>query len=474
MRTRFAPSPTGYLHIGNGRTALFNWLITKKEGGTFILRIEDTDIARSDKTYVDQIMRDLKWLGVSWDEGPDVGGKFGPYIQSKRIALYRQYAKKLFDEGKAYYCYCSPEELASRRKKALAEGRPQKYDNRCRDLSDDQIKGFTSRGIKPAMRFRIDRDEVKVKDLIRGEVTFDLKLIGDFVIMKAGGYPAFNFAVVLDDCLMEITHVIRGEDHLSNTPRHVLLFDALKFAIPKFAHMALTRGPDGERLSKRTGAASIAHYREMGYMPEALANYMGLLGWSPKDNRELFTIDELIKDFGIGGMAKSSAIFDIDKLNWVSSHHIKSADLNRLADLAKPFLKTKTKGEDLVNMIDAVRGHLHNLSELPRELEVFLSKNIEVKEPQAREMIEREDSKEVLRRFLREAGAIKEFNGKTFQDAAKKIGKEIGVKGRDLYEPFRVALTGTMSGIELALMIPVLGKKECTRRIEQMLKKVGG
>ncbi|NQT06589.1 MAG: glutamate--tRNA ligase, partial [Candidatus Omnitrophica bacterium] len=263
-RVRFAPSPTGYLHIGNARTALFNWLFARANKGSFILRIEDTDVARSKDNFIDRILDDLKWLGLEWDEGPAKGGPFAPYKQSERLKFYKEFADKLISEDKAYPCYCSDEELKEKRAEAHKAGKTPRYDNRCRNLAPEDIEGFKKNGVKPTLRFRVPEKEIVIKDIIRGEVRFDTALIGDFIIMKSSGMPSFNFAVVCDDCLMEITHIIRGEDHLSNTPKHALIFEALGYKVPGFAHMSLTMAPGGDRLSKRTGAASIEYYREAG------------------------------------------------------------------------------------------------------------------------------------------------------------------------------------------------------------------
>jgi len=314
MRLRFAPSPTGYLHIGNARTALFNYLLAKKHQGRFILRIEDTDIARSKKEFEAGIIEDLRWLGLNWDEGPDKGGNFGPYRQSERLKTYQEFAEKLLKENKAYHCYCTKEELDQRNKELLARKESPRYDNRCRNLSDEQKKKYLEEGRKPVIRFKIPEKTIEVNDLIRGKVSFDTKLMGDFIIMKSDGKPAFNFAVVVDDILMRITTVIRGEDHLSNTPRHIMLFEALNSKIPEFAHMAMTMGPDGSRLSKRHGATSIREYRKLGMLPEALFNYLALLGWGSKKDQEIFTKEELIKEFSLERCKEGAAIFGPEKL----------------------------------------------------------------------------------------------------------------------------------------------------------------
>ncbi|HHT9130309.1 MAG TPA: glutamate--tRNA ligase, partial [Candidatus Brocadiaceae bacterium] len=317
VRVRFAPSPTGLLHIGNARMAIFNWLFAKRHDGIFILRIEDTDAARSDKKYMDQLIEDLHWLGLTWQEGPDVGGQYGPYLQSERLHIYHDFCQKFLKEGIAYRCYCTPEELEERRRIAKLTGRPPRYDNRCRELTDKQKKAFETSGLNFTIRFKVPDELVIFDDLIRGTCQFNMSLIGDFVIMRSDETPSFHFAVAADDTLMNITHVIRGEDHLSNTPCHILLFNALKTPSPQFAHLSLTMGADRTLLSKRHGAFSISEYRKLGYLPEALLNYMMLLGWAPKNKKEKFTVEDIINTFEIRDMSKASSVFDQQKLDWL-------------------------------------------------------------------------------------------------------------------------------------------------------------
>jgi len=470
VRVRFAPSPTGYLHIGNTRTALFNWLFARKHNGAFLLRIEDTDIQRSQELFVEQIMTDLRWLKLEWDEGPDIGGEYGPYRQTDRIAVYQEHVKKLLDPGKAYYCYCQEEELEQRRKDALAQGETPKYDNRCRALTKEEIAGYQKRGIRPAIRFKVEPQIIKVQDLIRGEVSFDMGLMGDFVIMKNDGIPAFNFAVTVDDCLMKISHIIRGEDHLSNTPRHILLFRALGFDLPEFAHMSMTLGPEGTRLSKRNLAASVSEYRRLGYLPEALINYIVLLGWSPKDAREIFSPEELVKRFELKSLTKSSSIFDQEKLNWLSGHYIRKAPLERITNLALSYLKeanlisgrlTEKRYDWLKMVVEASREHLSSVSEITKYVDIFFKKEIEIENKEAKEMLRNEQSKQVLSAASKILKNMSRFEEGNFKDFIKQVQKQSGAKGKDLYLPLRLALTGKMEGLELLKVMPILGKKRC-------------
>src|SRR3954469_20757477 len=339
MRVRFAPSPTGQLHVGNARTALFNWLIARGSHGTFILRIEDTDVERSTRESEAAILRDLRWLGLDWGEGPDVGGSRGPYRQSERLHLYQSYAQELLAAGAAYYCFCSTEQLDAEREEAVPAGRPVRYSGTCRQIPLEQAQSRIDGGEQPAVRFRVpEGSDVVFTDVVRGEVRFPGDVIGDPVILRADGTPAYNFAVVVDDALMEITHVIRGEDHISNTPRQVLLYRALGFTPPKFAHLALVMGPDHTPLSKRHGATSVSEFRERGYLPEALTNCLALIGWSPRTDaestgtaEELLPLEELARRFTLENVGHSAGVFDPDKLAWMNRHYMKVSAPSRIA-----------------------------------------------------------------------------------------------------------------------------------------------
>src|SRR5204862_6264777 len=352
MRVRFAPSPTGQLHVGNARTALFNWLLARGSNGTFILRIEDTDAERSTRESEGEILRDLRWLGLDWDEGPDVGGPRGPYRQSERMHRYQSDAKELLGADAAYYCFCSTAQLGAEREEAVAAGRTARYAGTCRRLSRDQAAARIAAGERPAIRFRVleARDAVST-DIVRGDVRFHTDVIGDPVIVRADGHPAYNFAVVVDDALMEVTHVIRGEDHISNTPRQVLLYEALGFAPPSFAHLALVLGPDHSPLSKRHGATSVAEFRAKGYLPEALVNYLALIGWSPGNDDELLPVEELARRFSLDRVGHSAGVFDEEKLAWVNRHYLKMADSRRIAELSVAYFK-----RDYASMMPDDRG----------------------------------------------------------------------------------------------------------------------
>jgi len=473
IRVRFAPSPTGYLHIGNARTALFTWLYARATRGTLVLRIEDTDRERSREEYVDGILRDLRWLGIDWGEGPDVGGPYAPYRESERLDIYREHADRLLSAGLAYHCFCTPEELEQRRSLARGSGGTALYDGRCRDLTPDRVERFRSEGRPASVRFRVPSETVVVDDLVYGRMTFDAGLIGDRIVMKADGMPTYHFGVVVDDALMKITHVIRGEGHISNTPLHVLLFRALGYGVPQFAHMAHTLGSDGGKLSKRHGAFSLAELRDMGYLPEAVANYVALLGWSPRKDTETFSLAEAIERFDVKDLSKASSRFDRAKLDFLGGHHLREADLDRLVDLAVPFLtKAGHIGEDthvdrarLARIIDAVRPRLSRMGEIAEHVGVFFqAPDIDAT---AREALGGEESRAVLAAANERLEAD---SAEALVASAKAIQKQTGVKGKALYMPLRIALTGEEHGPELDLVAPILGTDECRRRLKAALE----
>ena len=361
VRVRFAPSPTGPFHIGGARSALFNYLLARKTGGKLILRIEDTDRERSTPESEENIKAALKWLGMDWDEGVDVGGPNGPYHQMERLDIYKKYTDKLLAEGKAYYCYCTDEELEEERQNLIKEGKMPRYMGKCRHLTEEQIAQFKAEGRKPTVRFRVPADQqILVRDMVRGDVVFDSNNIGDFVIVKSDGIPTYNYAVVIDDALMHITHVIRAEEHLSNTPRQCLVYDALGFKQPTFGHISLILGKDHTKMSKRHGATSVDQYRQLGYLPEAINNFLALLGWAPNSEQEIFSMDELIHEFSMDRVAKNPAVFDIDKLNWINQHYMRQLDAEAFFEAAKPhmiaagYMTGEEEGEKLASMMNSI------------------------------------------------------------------------------------------------------------------------
>lgn len=463
IRVRFAPSPTGHLHIGNARTALFNYLLASKTCGAMILRIEDTDTERSREDVVGDIYRDLRWLGIEWQEGPDIGGVFGPYRQSERFELYREAAKRLIGEGKAYPCYCSEAELDVKKKKALAEGKTPRYDNRCRSLSPAERASFEAQGIKPVIRFKVESEEIIIRDLIRGEVRFNPSLFGDFVILRQDGTPTFHLSVCVDDGMMKITHVIRGEDHLPNTPRHILLFRALGFEAPQFAHLSLIAGKGGEPLSKRLGAMSLGEYRKLGYPPEALVNYLALLGWAPSDGREIFSSGELKQCFELERVHHSAACFDFDKLNWLAGEHIRKSDDTKFLNEAKPYYSGAFPVPDGAFLL--FKENIHCYSELNDRLSVF--------DPDFRHPENTAEGLKESRELLAQAAEwIRSEGVSSYEKMMETLKQKTGCKGKKLFMPLRLAITGKEHGPELARLLPLLGAETCLARIEKALELI--
>ncbi len=474
IRVRFAPSPTGELHLGNARTAIFNWLLARRLGGTFILRIEDTDQERSRPEFSRMILEDLRWLGLDWDEGPEAGGEFGPYLQSERIGIYREYAKKLEEKGQTYLCYCSSAELEARRQMSQEKGLAPRYDNRCRFLTREEKLKYESEGRIGVIRFKVEPQIVKIQDLVRGEVTFDTALFGDFVIFKSDGFPTFHFAVAVDDGLMKISHVIRGEDHLSNTPRHVLLFNAMGFDVPQFAHLSMILGPDGTRLSKRHGATSVGFYCDEGYLAQTLLNYMALLGWSNGDDQEIFSRKELVEKFSIERVVGSPAIFNPEKLHWIGKEHLKRISAEEIFLNLEEHFPESISGEidraQVYKMIDFVKDRAGTLKELVKELKVFLEE-ADLTQEEVQKAFALPRSKDVLMKVLE--ALEKDWTGPDFPVKSLSIcQKELGVKGNEFYPIFRLALTGHPHGPELKDLCPVMGKIEVMRRLKKAVQKI--
>jgi len=468
LRVRFAPSPTGSatssLHVGVARTALFNWLFARRHGGTFVLRIEDTDRERSSAESEDAILRSLRWLGLDWDEGPDRPGDCGSYRQSERLHYYRAAAEGLRAAGKAYPCFCSEERLAAARENARAEGRPPRYDGACAGL-DPAEAARRAETEAHTLRFRVPEREVVVKDLIRGEVRFAADTVGDFVLLRAGGLPVYNFACVVDDAAMRISHVLRGEDHLPNSLRQLLLYEALGEAPPAFAHLPMILGEDRSKLSKRHGAVSVEQYRDKGYPPDALVNYLALLGWSPGDGREEMERAEITAAFDLARVGRSASVFDPAKLDWLAGLKIRQAGPDALLPGARRFLPDEDDERRLL-MIRAVIDHLRCASDLPRELELLRGPP-PAPDEDARDWLDRRD----LFAALIESLAVGESSGEDalsadeFKAAVKSAGKALGLRGKALFMPLRAALTGRTQGPELPAIAAILGREEVLRRL---------
>ena len=448
---------------------MFNWLLARGSNGTFILRIEDTDAERSTHESEAAIVRDLRWLGLDWDEGPDVGGAHGPYRQSERLHLYESYAKELLAAGAAYHCFCTTAQLDLDRQAALAEGRPTRYAGTCRRITREQADARIADGERPAIRFRVPEErDVVFKDAVRGDVRFQTDVIGDPVIVRADGTPAYNFAVVVDDALMQVTHVVRGEDHISNTPRQILLYEALGFAPPLFAHLSLVMGPDHSPLSKRHGATSVAEFRAKGYLPEALVNYLALIGWSPGGNDELLPIDELARRFKLDTVGHSAGVFDEEKLAWANRHYLKIADPGRLAELSVPYfveagvaMSPDGAGfEFLASTMSMASFSVDRLSQVPQRVSFLFEYDAAraLRDPQLLAEMRADGARAVVGAVAEELAAAPRLDRETFRAVANRVKARTSQKGKALFHPIRVVLTGRADGPELDLAVPAIDR----------------
>jgi len=488
VRVRFAPSPTGYLHVGNARTALFNWLYSRQKKGTFILRVEDTDIERSAEEYEERLKQDLRWLGLDWDEGPDTGGPYGPYRQSLRLDTYQRYAQQLLEEGKAYYCFCSPQELEDERKRAMAAGEMPVYSKKCRDIPRDEATCRVREGEPAVVRLKTPGGgELRYNDLVRGRLTFDLKLTGDPVLVRSNGLPAYNYAVVIDDHLMAISHVIRGEDHISNTPRQILAYESLGFHPPQFAHLAMVMGQDNTRLSKRHGATAVDQFEKLGILPEALFNYLALLGWAPPEEREILAKEELIELFDLEKVSRSSAIFDYEKLFWINRQHMKELPSHQKAEMGYPHLKKKNllpedMSDDhwawLEEAVAILLERVDKFSDLPDQMALLFDFSPSDMDEESKKALKTECASRVIESFGEKISQLDSFDYDQFSRITKDIKQETGCKGKDLYHPLRVALTARVSGLDLDKFITLVEKgsqlefprplKNCAQRAAEM------
>ncbi len=482
VRVRFAPGQAGHLHVGNARVALCNYIFTKKFDGDLIIRIEDAEQDRGVEEAINQIIADLRWLDIEWNEGPNIGGVYGPYRRSLRTKLYQEKLRFLIDKGLVYPCYCTKEELESQWNLAISRGQAARYDNRCRMLEEAQKLQYENEGRRPSWRFKVEPQELSIFDLIKGEITFDTGLMGDFIVMKPDQTPTSLFSVAVDDALMGITHVIRTEDHLSNTPRHVLLFNALEYEIPQFAHLSLLQGMDNEPINKRdlNDFYSITGLREKGYLPEAVTNYLLNIGVSISDGNEIMSLEELIEHFDLGNMSKSAATFDLDKLNWYAGYYIRHADPLRIADLTMPYLKeqqlvegnlTEDNYQYLTNVVDVIRHNVHCLSDMIDYASVFFQDKIELDPDDAR-MIRSDDSKQILFALVDVLSLMEEkLTYDDFNLIIKELYTKTKVRGSQFYQPIRRALTGKSQGPELDDIFVLLGKERIIQRITTVMKK---
>ncbi|WP_394220047.1 glutamate--tRNA ligase [Halobacillus trueperi] len=483
VRVRYAPSPTGHLHIGNARTALFNYLYAKNAGGKVVIRIEDTDEKRNveggEKSQLDY----LKWLGIEWDESSEIGGEYGPYRQMERLDIYKKYVDELMERGLAYKCYMTSEELEAEREAQMARGEAPKYSGAHRDLTEEQIAAFEAEGRKPSIRIRVPENHTYTfNDIVRGDITFESSDFGDWVIVKQNGTPTYNFAVAIDDYLMKITHVLRGEEHISNTPKQMMVYEAFNWEPPKFGHMTLILNEERKKLSKRDQhiLQFIEQYKNLGYLPEALFNFITLLGWSPVGEEEIFTQDQLVEIFDADRLSTSPAVFDPAKLKWMNNQYIKASDLDRVVDLALPHLVEA--GRLSQDMSEEDRKWAHELISLYQEqlsygaeivelTELFFKQEIQYDEA-AMEVLEGEQVPEVLETFKKNLHELEEFTPENIKKQIKAVQKETGHKGKKLFMPVRVATTGQTHGPELPNAIHLLGLETVTVRLNDVLSKL--
>ncbi|MFB6356762.1 MAG: glutamate--tRNA ligase [bacterium] len=480
VRTRFAPSPTGDLHVGGARTALFCWLFSQSEDGDFLLRIEDTDFDRSANKHTEQIIRAMKWLGLDWEEGPEVGGPHEPYYQSQRIERYEEVLQQLKDEGRVYKCYCTKEELDKQRERQRARKEPPRYSGRCRKLSDEERQQFEDEGRDHTWRYRIPQEPVVVEDIVQGDVSFPADQVGDFIIVKSNGTPSYNFAVVVDDYSMDISHVIRGDDHLSNTPRQIYLYNALGWDTPKWCHLPMILGEDGSRLSKRHGATDVEQYREQGFLPEAMLNALALLGWSPPDGVEVKSIPELIDVFELERINASASQFDFDKVKWLNGQHLRDLPAEQIVDRLEPFMPEELEPgefeldeEQLEEIVEVLRDHLTLLTDFSNVYTEFFKEPVTPSDEAIDWLRENPASLDVVEPFCSRIEEASEFDIETVKTVIGDVKEDVTVSGRDLYLPMRIAITGKLEGPEFHEMMPLLGKQRCLDRVNQVLDAVG-
>ncbi len=483
VRVRFAPSPTGYPHVGNIRTAMFNWLLARHTGGSFILRIEDTDVARRVEGAVEGILDGLRWLGLNWDEGPEVGGPYGPYFQSQRLHLYREAAKRLVAQGDAYYCYCSPRRLEEMRAEQVRRKQPPGYDRHCRDLTEKERARKEAEGTTPVVRFKVPLEgQTSFRDLIFGEVVFENSSLDDFVLLKSDGYPTYHLANVVDDSAMKVSHVIRAEEWISSTPRHILLYRALGIEPPKFVHHPMILGPDRSKLSKRHGAVSILEYREQGYLPETMFNFLALIGWSLDDKTEIMSRQELVENFSLERIGRTGAIFNRDKLDWMNGVYIRSLSVEDFTQRVLPFLERDLPPEvkrplsiDYVRQImPLVQERARTLAEVAELTEFFFAEIDYEPELLIVKKMDQESAIQALEASRQRLEPIGEFNHESLEAVLRPLAGELGLKTGQLFGTLRVAVTGRTVAPPLFETMSVLGKERCLKRIKVALSKLRG
>ncbi|MBN1968979.1 MAG: glutamate--tRNA ligase [Candidatus Delongbacteria bacterium] len=475
VRVRFAPSPTGYVHVGSLRSALYNYLFAKKNNGTMILRIEDTDQSRLVEGAVDNLLSSMEWAGIKFDEGPHVGGDFGPYVQSERTELYRKYAEELMEKGFAYKCFCTSDDLEKMREEQLQQNVPQpQYDRRCRNLTQEQIDNKIKNGEKYTVRLKVPltKDKVEFTDMVYGNIAVDSDTIADQVLLKSDGFPTYHLANIVDDHLMEISHVIRGEEWIPSTPLHVVLYKAFGWESPKFCHLPLLVNSERKKLSKRHGDVSVESFKEKGILEEALINYVSLLGWHPSGDREVFRMEELIAEFSAERISKSSAVFDYVKLDWMNSQYLKDADNERIYNIIANHIKGSDKEVENKSkwllIIEALKSRVQKAADIVLEAELFFNEAV-ISEELLDSMVMVESTQLLLNELINKVDTV-EFNGKNITALMNSIGKENKIKGKMLWMPVRIVLTGQEHGPDLDKMIDIFGKDEFIKRTKACIR----
>ncbi|MCY9694656.1 glutamate--tRNA ligase [Paenibacillus alginolyticus] len=480
LRVRYAPSPTGHLHIGGARTALFDYLLARRHGGAFVVRFEDTDQTRHKESGIEDQLNGLRWLGLEWDESVDIGGPYGPYRQMERLDIYQTYLDQLVQSGHAYHCYCSEADLEQERAEQEARGEMGGYSGKCRNLTTEQIAAYQAEGRKPSIRFLVPEDRIiGFEDKVREHVEFESNGIGDFIIARTDGIPTYNFAVIVDDHLMKINLVIRGEEHLSNTPRQILMYEALGLPVPDFAHLALILNPDRKKMSKRDESIIqfIEQYKELGYLPEAVVNFIALLGWSPGGEEEMFTKEELIAQFDLDRVSKSPAVFDMDKLNWMNNAYLKKAPLSRVVELCVPHLQKAgyiqgdldTAAQEWVTaLVGLNQERMRFAAEIVELSSIFFKEELVIDE-EASAVLKEEHVPVVLASFLTQVEQAEDFTVEAIPALLKQVQKDTGFKGKQLFMSIRSALTGQVHGPDLNVSLYLLGKEKVASRLRNLL-----
>jgi nondiscriminating glutamyl-tRNA synthetase len=477
VRVRFAPSPTGYVHIGSLRTALFNYLFARHNNGKFIIRVEDTDRTRKVEGAVENMLDSLRSLGIDYDEGPFTGGGYGPYFQSERLDIYKKYCDELVSKGAAYYAFETPEEIEEMRKLQQLEGRQTMYDRRARSLTDEEVKENLSKGLPHVIRLKVPLDEeVKFDDLIKGTIKIDTNFIDDQILLKSDGYPTYHLANVVDDHLMEITHIIRGEEWITSVPKHILIYNALGWEIPQMAHVPLILNKDKTKLSKRQGDVAVEDYLKKGYLREALINFIALLGWNPGEGEteEFFSMNDLIKLFILEKVQKSGAVFNLEKLDWMNNQYITNYDLDKLTGLSLPYFRLaglEVHDVDILkNILSVIRVYLNKLSDIPEHIGIFFNNEVRLEDKRYNDLYLNTDSSQQVFKILSDKiENLDELNTVNYKNAVNEVQKETGIKGKDLFKPIRIAITGKESGPELPVIAEILGKEKVVRFLRSWL-----